>query len=333
MPSYPRALLAIVVALTVSAATAAAQILQVAELTAPQIRALDRAKTVVLLPGGVLEHHGPHLPSGTDGYMNAWWTQQLAEAIARRPGWAVLVFPMVPLGDVGFERLHFPGSFGVRTATLRAVYLDLATELGERGFRWAFVVHNHGAPLHNAALHQAGAYFRDTYGGRMVHLFGLSVPAAATAATPSGGPTLTAAERAEAGFDPHAGTSETSRMLFLRPDLVDTAYRHLAPLTLRSPSEWPALVRGVDWPGYAGSPRLASAALGAGAMRDRAAGVIAVALQILDGLDERPMIPRGASDRAASDPANAAATQATSAYYAELERRQRAWLQRQGLTP
>ncbi len=331
-----RALLATAAALAVPAA-GAAQIFNVADLTAPRIRALDRAKTVVLLPGGVLEHHGPHLPSGTDGFMNAWWTRQLAEAIAARPGWAVLVFPMVPLGDAGFERLHPAGSFGVRTATLRAVYMDLATELGERGFRWAFVVHNHGAPLHNAALHQAGAYFRDTYGGRMVHLFGLDVPApsasATAAAAAAGGPTLTAAERAEVGIDVHAGRSETSRMLFLRPDLVDTVYRHLAPLTLTNPGQWPALIRGAQWPGYAGSPRLASAAFGASEMRDRAAQRIAVALRILDGLDERPMIPPLARDPAAGEPANGAATRATSAYYAEVERRQRAWLERQGIAP
>jgi creatinine amidohydrolase/Fe(II)-dependent formamide hydrolase-like protein len=333
LPPLARALLRAAAALAVSAATAAAQIYHVADLTAPQILALDRAKTVVLLPGGVLEHHGPHLPSGTDGYMNAWWTQQLAEAVAARPGWAVLVFPVVPLGDAGFERLHPAGSFGVRTATLRAVYMDLATELGERGFRWAFVVHNHGAPLHNAALHQAGAYFRDTYGGRMVHLFGLNVPPLPPSAASAGGPTLTTAERAEVGIDVHAGTSETSRMLFLRPDLVDTVYRHLPPLTLRSPGEWPALIRGAQWPGYAGSPRLASAALGAREMRDRAAGRIAVALQILDGLDERPLIPPLARDPTAGDPANGAATRATSAYYAEVERRQRAWLERQGIAP
>ena len=29
-------------------------------------------------------------------------------------------------------------------ATLRAVYMDLANELGEQGFRWVFLVHNHG---------------------------------------------------------------------------------------------------------------------------------------------------------------------------------------------
>jgi creatinine amidohydrolase/Fe(II)-dependent formamide hydrolase-like protein len=142
-----------------------------------QIRALDRQKTVVLLPGGVLEQHGPYLPSFTDGYMNEWWTQELAEEIAARPGWSVLVFPIIPLGDGGANEIGgkfiFPGTYGVRVQTLRAVFMDLATELGEQGFRWVFVIHNHGSPLHNQALDQAGDYFRDVYGGRMVNLAAL----------------------------------------------------------------------------------------------------------------------------------------------------------------
>jgi len=61
-------------------------------------------------------------------------------------------------------------------ATLRAIYMDLASELGDQGFRWIFLVHNHGAPNHHQALNQASDYFHDTYGGTMVHLFGLKLP-------------------------------------------------------------------------------------------------------------------------------------------------------------
>jgi hypothetical protein len=49
---------------------AAPQVYRLAELNTDQIRALDRAKTLILLPGGILEEHGPYLPSYTDGYLN-----------------------------------------------------------------------------------------------------------------------------------------------------------------------------------------------------------------------------------------------------------------------
>ena len=70
-----------------------AQVHRVAAMNTEQIRVLDRARTVVILPGGILEQHGPYLPTYTDGYCNERLAQAVAEAVAARPGWAALVFP------------------------------------------------------------------------------------------------------------------------------------------------------------------------------------------------------------------------------------------------
>ena len=61
--------------------SADAQVYRLAELNIDQIRALDRQRTVILLPGGVMEEHGPYLPSFTDGYRNERLTEDLAAAI------------------------------------------------------------------------------------------------------------------------------------------------------------------------------------------------------------------------------------------------------------
>jgi creatinine amidohydrolase/Fe(II)-dependent formamide hydrolase-like protein len=155
----------------------AAQILRIGEMNTQQIQALGLAKTVVLIPGGILEEHGPYLPSYTDGYADDAYTRELAKAIVARSGWTVVLFPQIPLGNdpantIGGKTV-FPGSYPVRMATLRAIYMDLATELGDQGFRWIFLVHNHGAPNNPKALNEASNYFHDVYGGTMVHLFGL----------------------------------------------------------------------------------------------------------------------------------------------------------------
>jgi hypothetical protein len=50
--------------------SAGAQVYRLAELNVGQIRMLDRQRTVILLPGGILEEYGPYLPSFTDGYYN-----------------------------------------------------------------------------------------------------------------------------------------------------------------------------------------------------------------------------------------------------------------------
>jgi creatinine amidohydrolase len=86
------------IGLTAFVGQAFAQIYHVKEMNTEQIKALDREKTVVLLPGGILEEHGPYLPSFTDGYRDERLTEALANAIVERPGWKVLIFPLIPLG-------------------------------------------------------------------------------------------------------------------------------------------------------------------------------------------------------------------------------------------
>lgn len=85
--------------------------------------------------------------------------------------------------------------------------------------------------------------------------------------------------------------SETSRILFLRPDLVPADYVQAAPHTANSPAEAVAAAKADGWEGFIGSPRLASAAFGAQEMRQRAATYDAVALSVLDGRDPHT-IPR-----------------------------------------
>jgi creatinine amidohydrolase/Fe(II)-dependent formamide hydrolase-like protein len=282
------------------ATTAHAQIHRVAQMNTEQIRALDKSKTVVILTGGILEEHGPHLPSFTDGFSNEWLAQRLAEEIVeKRPGWSVLMFPTIPLGHEGANEIGgthvFPGTYSVRRSTLRAIFMDLATELGLQGFRHVFVVHGHGAPFHNLMLDQAGDYFRDIYGGRMIHLRGLLPTAEQLARLNLTAPkfNLSEAETKEIGaMDEHAGFEETSRLMFLRPELVSPVYSSLAPLTTGNPTEFFKVARAGGWPGYLSSPRLASASHGAQLQQYRSKRDNALALAILDGaLDERS-VPR-----------------------------------------
>src|SRR5215471_17785280 len=130
--------------------SASAQIYDMREVNTTDINRLDRQKTVIIIPGGILEEHGPYLPSYTDGYKNEYLARRVAEAIVARPGWSVLLFPQIPLGDGGANQIAkrqvFPGTYHIHFSTLRAVYMDLASEFGEAGFRTIFVISDHGAP-------------------------------------------------------------------------------------------------------------------------------------------------------------------------------------------
>jgi creatinine amidohydrolase/Fe(II)-dependent formamide hydrolase-like protein len=204
---------------------------------------------------------------------------------------------------------------------LRAVFMDLATELGEQGFRWVFVVHVHGAPLHNRALDQAGDFFHDRYGGRMVHLWGLVPVLAGWGNALQDRPQ---AEILEDGVSLHAGQDETSLMLHLQPDLVNPTYRSAPAVTGHTLDEAFAVSRLPDWPGYLGSPRLATAALGRRIWDGFAAAAIRQALEILNGTD--PSSVQRYADLLERNPLYQEWIQVAAARDSAEEAVQRAWL-------
>ena len=313
------------IALTMFVSQAFAQIYHVKEMNTEQIKALDREKTVVLLPVGILEEHGPYLPSGSDVYITERRTTDLANALVERPGWKVLIFPLIPLGTgpantVG-RKYVFPGSYTVRPATLRTIFMDLGTDLGEQGFRGIFIVNAHLGLSHNRILNQAGDYFRDTYGGHMVNL------AALIYQPPVQSQTRSDEEQREDAGSQHAGASETSLLLYFRPELVNPGYKNARPLPYRDQKQRIEIARATDWPGYWGSPRLATAAAAAARWKGNSSRLTELAHKILDGFDYSQMKRLG--DEIVSSEPNAGPT--FTQHNQEIEKRQREWLKQKGL--
>jgi creatinine amidohydrolase/Fe(II)-dependent formamide hydrolase-like protein len=264
-----------------------AQVLQVGDLNTRQILALNRAHTVVILQGGMLEEHGPYLPAFTDGILSARLTSELAQGIVQsRPGWTVLIFPPVSVGASGSNEIggqySFPGTYAIRPSTLRATWVDLADELAAQGFRWILVVNVHGSPLHIGALDDAGDYFHDTYGGTMVNLWGLLPVLGGWGGAMS---VMTPAEKAADGLSLHAGMDEHSLMLYLRPDLVAPGYRDASSVAGANYAEAFAVAQKPGWPGYLGAPSLATAAFGERIWRAFAEATLKTSVEILDGKD------------------------------------------------
>ena len=261
---------------------ASINILLLKELNTSQIGSLDKKKTAVLIPGGILEEHGPYLPSFTDGYWNEKLTDTLAKAIAAKKDWKVIIFPTIPLGNSGANDVgltySFPGTYTVRFETLRAIFMDLATELGEQGFQHVFIIHGHGAPNHHRALDQATDFFNETYGGRMVNLMGLTPVMLQWFEAPK-----TKDQEREDGFTIHAGVTETSSMVYIASHLVDSGYKNAVPFTGSSMEDLFQIAQRPDWKGYFGSPRLATAAFGKKAWHSNARMFTQYALDMLDG--------------------------------------------------
>ncbi|MBB5918347.1 creatinine amidohydrolase [Nocardia transvalensis] len=148
----------------------------------------DRAhRTVLAIPLGATEQHGPHLPLHTDTTIAAELCRRLAAA---RPD--VLAAPAVPYGASG-EHADFPGTLSVGRAALELLLVELVRSADR--FAGVVLVNGHGGnlqPLHAAT--------------RTLHAEGRNV----LAWSPTGAP-----------GDSHAGHTETSVMLRLRPDTVD----------------------------------------------------------------------------------------------------------------
>jgi len=160
--------------------------------------------------------------------------------------------------------------------------MDLATELGEQGFKWIMVVHVHGSPLHIGALDDAGDFFHDMYGGRMVNLWGLLPVLGGWGSAMS---IMTAEQKKEDGLSLHGGADEHSLMLYIKPNLVATDYREAKSVTGSTYAESFAVANQEKWQGYIGAPRLASAKLDRHIWMSFSAAALKTTLEMLRGTD------------------------------------------------
>ncbi len=268
------------------------QVFQMGELNKTDFQALDRDTTAVLMPIGVIEEHGPYLPLLTDSYISEWLIDRIANTIVAREDWSVVIVPSLPIGvgapeDFG-PRIRNFGSLPLRPATKRAVLMDLVSGLGEAGFRWIFAIDIHGPYINKRMTDETADYFRDVYGGTMVNLAGVRHPE-----PPASASALTDQEEAEDGLAVHAGLTESSSLMYVRPDLFGPGHRDAPAVTANRWEDYETLPNEPDWPGYFGSPRLARADIGADRMEVWARNTGDLALRIIDGLDPSTL-PRAA---------------------------------------
>lgn len=188
---------------------------ELAELTWEDVRDLDRARAVALLPMGALEAHGPHLPLATDVLIAEAMARAGAERIAAQ-GWSAVLLPPIAYTAAPFGAA-FPGTLSIAPATLAALVLDLARELTRHGFAALAIANGHLDPAHLAALADAARAARDA---------GLLPIAAPDVSRKPWAPRLTEEFRSGAC---HAGRYEGSIVLAARPDLVREEARRALP--------------------------------------------------------------------------------------------------------
>ncbi|KJS11407.1 MAG: hypothetical protein VR67_14015 [Peptococcaceae bacterium BRH_c8a] len=119
-------------------------------LTLPELRMIDPAKTICLMTVSPLEVHGPHLPLGTDVLVGEKLQREYCKAILERyPGYGLLVLPAL---YAGCDPLPVKGSITVRARTLENLLYDYVSSLAGQGFRYLIICDNHGGPSHQLAM-------------------------------------------------------------------------------------------------------------------------------------------------------------------------------------
>ncbi len=198
-------------------------LLNLSHLTWEDVRDLDRAKTLAILPTGAVEAHGPHLPLTTDVIISEAMARSGGERLAAR-GYEVLILPALVYTAAEFAA-GFPGTVSLAPATVTASLVGIASSLSLHGVSVLAVANSHLDPAHRSSIRAAVEEGRRRSSFRIVFPDIAVKPWAARLG-----------EEFRSGAC-HAGRYESSVVLAVRQDLVREGIRRELPPNARSLSD------------------------------------------------------------------------------------------------
>src|SRR6476661_244249 len=110
------------------------------EMTSPEVDALDRDRTILVLPLGSVEQHGHHMPLGTDTILAYEVALSAVEMFGND---RALVMPP-PWYGFSPHHMRFAGTVTLVAETLMKVAEDIVASLVGHGFRRLAIVNGHG---------------------------------------------------------------------------------------------------------------------------------------------------------------------------------------------
>lgn len=174
------------------------------DLTSPQFaKAVSFSGGVCVIPLGIIEKHGPHLPLGTDLYE----ARQIAFDAAGKE--YAVVFPPYFVGQI-FEARHQPGAMAYSNELMWKMLDETCKELSRNGMKKIILLNGHGGNTNFLQFFcQSQLAKREDY---IVVLF------------QEGRDKVNEKEiesLKKAKLDGHAGEEETSMMYYINPNFVD----------------------------------------------------------------------------------------------------------------
>ena len=186
-------------------------------LSGPEAASKLGPDSIVLVPVGAVEQHGPHLPLSVDYEIADAAAKAVVESLGEELD--LWMIPTLPYSKSN-EHAWSPGTIWLSNTTMHHLLGDIGRCVATTGARRIVFLNGHGGntTLLNVACRELRlAHDLLTF---LVHAF---VPPAYSSAPPTDGDT------SEFGMGIHGGYRETSVMMHVRPDLVnlDLAVRNV----------------------------------------------------------------------------------------------------------
>ena len=128
--------------------------LELAKITFPEVKRLAASgRALTILPVGVVEEHGAHLPLGMDSFAAEVYAASAAPHL-EESGYEVLVAPTINYG-VARAAIDFPGTLSLEPETLRSMVVEIGRSLARHGLNKLVILNGHRDLHHMKALDDA----------------------------------------------------------------------------------------------------------------------------------------------------------------------------------
>jgi creatinine amidohydrolase len=174
------------------------------DMTTADFAALDCERVIAVLPVGAIEQHGPHLPVSVDAAIISGLVERVVALVP--DDLPVTFLPVMPIGKSN-EHIAYAGTLTLSAETLIRLWTEIGESVARARIRKFVLLNSHGGQpqIMDIVARDLRVRYKMFVVALSYWAFGM----------PQG---LFPAAEAEHGI--HGGSSETSMMLYLHPDLV-----------------------------------------------------------------------------------------------------------------
>jgi creatinine amidohydrolase len=191
---------------------------ELAKIAFPEVKRLaESARALTILPVGVVEEHGVHLPLGLDSFAAEVYAASAAPHL-EESGYEVIVAPTISYG-VARAAIDFPGTLSLEPETLRSMVVEIGRSLARHGLNRLVILNGHRDLHHMKALDQAKTILVEEKSAQVLCVGFASDPAMTAACYREGVKQLYRSPRPDR--EGHGGESETSVALNSFPEMVN----------------------------------------------------------------------------------------------------------------